>query len=122
MRGTKSSLIIRQGAEQNFKPLLYIEPGENVDIVEFEAWINTASETIGEKYPGVELKRSGNNWEVFIPDPYKVGHEAHFAQVTERFLQYLTEGELPDWEVPNMITKYNLTTQALELALKTDNK
>ena len=122
MRGTKSSLIIRQGAEQNFKPLLYIEPGKNVDIVEFEASINTASETIGEKYPGVELKRSGDNWEVFIPDSYKVGHEAHFAQVTEKFLQYLTEGELPDWEVPNMIAKYNLTTQALELALKTDNK
>jgi len=122
MRGTKSSLVIRQGAEQNFKPLLYIEPGENVDIVEFEASINTASETIGKKYPGVELKRSGDNWEVFIPDSYKVGHEAHFAQVTERFLQYLTEGELPDWEVPNMIAKYNLTTQALELALKTDDK
>ena len=90
--------------------------------VEFEATINTASETIGGEYPGVEFKKSGDSWEVFIPDSYKMGHEAHFAQVTEKFLQYLSEGKLPDWEVPNMITKYNLTTQALELALKTYNK
>ena len=49
---------------------------------------------------------------------YKVGHEAHFGQVTEKYLQYLVDGKLPDWEVPNMIAKYFTTTQALKLALK----
>lgn len=37
-------------------------------------------------------------------------------------LEYLQKGKLPDWEVPNMITKYFITTQALELALKNEQK
>ena len=51
-----------------------------------------------------------------IPDSYRVGHEAHFGQVTENFLRYLSEGELPDWEVPGMIAKYYTTTQAWKMA------
>ena len=29
---------------------------------------------------------------------------------------YLKEGKLPDWEVPNMLAKYYTTTAALDLA------
>jgi hypothetical protein len=36
--------------------------------------------------------------------------------VTERFLEYLVNGNMPDWEVPNMIAKYYTTTHALRLA------
>ncbi|MDD4516484.1 putative oxidoreductase C-terminal domain-containing protein, partial [Massilibacteroides sp.] len=42
-------------------------------------------------------------WQIQIPAKYRVGHEAHFGQVTENFLQYLKDGKLPEWEVPNMI-------------------
>ena len=41
--------------------------------------------------------------------------EAHFAQVTENYLRYLRAGRLPDWEVPNMITKYATIMQAYKL-------
>ncbi len=51
-----------------------------------------------------------------MPAHYHVGHEAHFGQVTEKFLGYLTAGALPAWEVPNMLAKYYTTTQALALA------
>ena len=51
-----------------------------------------------------------------IRDRYRVEHEAHFGQVTENYLQYLQDGKLPDWEVPNMIAKYYVTTHALEMA------
>jgi hypothetical protein len=34
----------------------------------------------------------------------------------ERYLQYLKDGKLPDWEVPCMIAKYYTTTKALEIA------
>ena len=44
------------------------------------------------------------------------GHEAHFAQVTERFLTYITAHKLPEWEEPNMLAKYYTTTKALEMA------
>lgn len=55
-------------------------------------------------------------WRVTVPEKYDVGHEAHFAQVTENYLRYLRAGRLPDWEMPNMITKYATIMQAYELS------
>lgn len=114
MRGTKANLIIRQGAEQQYKPTLYIEPIANDQA--YEATLANELKKIQEKYPGVELKKIETGWEVIIPDHYKNGHEAHFAQVMSKFLEYLKNKNLPDWEVPNMLSKYYITTQALEMA------
>jgi len=112
LRGTKANLIIRQGKDQNFKPALYIEPVDPNDTLT----IRRSIIKIQQNYPGVEIKKSGSAWEVIIPEKYKVSHEEHFAQVTERFLQYIKKGKLPDWEVPNMLAKYYTTTQALNFA------
>jgi predicted dehydrogenase len=117
MRGTKSSVIIKQGKEQNFKPALYIEPRENIDMVSFEKALMTDLKQIQKQYPGLELQKIAKGWEVIIPDSYKVSHEDHFAQVTKKYLQYLKEGALPSWEVPNMIAKYYTTTKARAIAL-----
>lgn len=116
MRGTGASLIIRQGQEQNFKPTLYIEPAQGADTAKFAQVLAGALNKIQSKCPGVELKKLASSWEVVIPDKYKVGHEAHFGQVTENYLKYLVDGKLPEWEVPNMIAKYYTTTKALEMA------
>ena len=51
-----------------------------------------------------------------VPEKYNVGHEAHFAQVTENFLHYLRDGRLPNWEVPGMLTKYATIMKAYELS------
>ena len=117
MRGTKASVIIRQGKEQQYKPVLYIEPAAKTDMASFETALKNDLKAIQTKYPGVELKKNDKGWEVVIPDKYKVGHEEHFAQVAKNYLQYLKDGKLPDWEVPNMITKYYTTTQAREKAM-----
>ncbi len=116
MRGTRSNLIIRQGQEEEYTPVLYIEPVNGVDPATFEKNLNQALETIHETYPGVTFEKTEKCWKVMIPEKYKVGHEAHFGQVMDNFLHYLVEGELPDWEVPNMITKYYITTKALAMA------
>lgn len=118
MRGSKANLIIRQGEEQGYKPTLYIEPLEESS--GYEDALQKSMESIRAAYPGVELKKAAKGWEVVIPDKYKVGHEAHFAQVTKKYLQYLSEGAMPEWEVPNMITKYYTTTKALEMAKAND--
>lgn len=117
MRGTKANLIIKQGAEQNYKPTLYIEPIRNDKV--YETGLTQALATVQKKYPGVSLKKNAKGWEVEIPEKYKEGHEAHFGRVTEKYLEYLKQGKLPAWEVPNMIAKYYTTTQALKLATKT---
>lgn len=115
MRGTKCNLVIRQGADENYKPTLYVEAveGKNVGPTLKKA----IGETLQTKYPGVVLKKvEKGKWIVVIPEKYHVGHEAHFGQVTEKYLGYLADGKLPDWEVPNMIAKYYTTTQALKMA------
>ncbi|QEC51628.1 putative dehydrogenase [Anseongella ginsenosidimutans] len=118
MRGSKANLVIRQEKEQNYKPTLYIEPLEESS--EYEEALKTSLEKIQASYPGVELKKAAKGWEVIVPDKYKIGHEAHFSEVTKKYLQFLTGGGMPEWEVPNMITKYYLTTKALEMAKAND--
>ena len=114
MRGSKSSLIIQQGAEEQYKPTLYIQPLTNDE--SFSKMLAEQIKKIQADHPGVELKKSEKGWEVVIPEQYREGHEAHFARVMQKFLEYVRNGSIPDWEVPNMIAKYYTTTQALELA------
>ena len=117
MRGSKSHLIIEQGKEQGYKPQLTVKAVQGTDLAAFENELTEALKTITAKYPGVSItKQEEGRWTVEVPEVYHNGHEAHFGQVTENFLKYLTEGALPDWEVPNMITKYYITTHALEMA------
>ena len=116
MRGTKANLVIRQGAEEQYKPALYIEPvGKDTA---YENTLNEKFTSIAKKYPGVELKKLTNGWQVIIPEKYKEGHEAHFGRVMEKFLSYLKNKNMPSWEEPNMLAKYYTTTKALEIALK----
>ncbi len=115
MRGTRANLIIRQGKEENFKPVLYIQASDKNDGA-FESDLKGAVAKVQAKYPGVDVQRSGDEWTVTVPEAYHNGHEAHFGQVAEKYLEYLENGNMPEWEVPNMITKYYVTTRALEIA------
>lgn len=114
MRGTKANLIIRQESKQK-RPILYIEPVTPLT-TGYEKSVSDKLKTIQQKYPGVDLQKIATGWEVVIPEKYNQGHEAHFARVTEKFLEFLKTGKLPGWETANMITKYYITTGALELA------
>jgi hypothetical protein len=117
MRGTKANLVIRQDKKENYIPELYIEPVGEVDLAAFEEDLMKSVTKLEENYPGIGVVKDGDaGWRVEIPQEYRTGHEAHFREVTEKYLQYLVDGQLPDWEVPNMITKYYITTRALEMA------
>ena len=116
MRGTKAKLVIRQGAEQNYKPVLYVERSPSVPAAAHEAALKAAIASLQAKYPGVGVRREGEAWAVTVPPKFDVGHEAHFAQVTSAFLGYLRAGKLPAWEVPNMLVKYATIMQAYTLA------
>ena len=109
-------MLIKQGAAENYVPVLYIEPLKNSAAYEQQLMANL--KTVQSKYPGVEVKKEGNGYTVIIPEKYKDGHEAHFGRVTEKYLDYLRNKNMPAWEVPNMIAKYYVTTTALDLATK----
>ena len=110
MKGSKASLIIRQGEVENFQPTLYIEPSPSYKTINIPEYFKK----IQEKFPGVDLQPVKNGWKVVIPDKYREGHESHFARVTENFLNYLKNKNMPSWEIPGMLAKYYTTTKALE--------
>ena len=118
MRGTRCDLFIRQEEKENYHPTLYIRASDKEDPGLFEKkLVKVMANIIALKYPGMDIEKiSERLWTVTIPVSYDVGHEAHFRQVTEKFLKYLQQGNMPDWEVPDMITKYYITTQALKIA------
>ncbi len=116
MRGSKVNLIIRQGADQNYRPVLYVEPVNTAEKTKLEIALTEAIEKMNSTYPGLSFQKVENGWEINIPDEFKIGHEAHFAQVTKKYLKYLIDGALPAWEVPNMLAKYYVTTKAFEMS------
>jgi len=114
MRGSKANIFVQQGAEQNYRPELYVE-ATGASPAQLASALEKAVADLEAEYPGVELKQEDKLWHILIPDKYRIGHEAHFAQVMDRYLKYLI-GKLPAWEATNMITKYYITTTALGLA------
>ncbi len=119
MRGSKVNLVIRQGEAEGYKPILYIEATSIESPKAFKKTLEASVRDLAGKYPGVEVQEmEGMIWQLQIPDSYKVGHEAHFGQVTEKYLGYLKSGNLPQWEIPNMIVKYYTTTEGMKKAME----
>ncbi|HZS05090.1 MAG TPA: putative oxidoreductase C-terminal domain-containing protein [Blastocatellia bacterium] len=118
MKGTKAVVTIRQGKEENYKPELYVTPTVPAQKAAVEAELKKAVDQLQSKFAGIALKPTSDGWQVTVPDKFRDGHESHFSQVAARYLKFLDEKKMPDWEVPNMITKYYVTTQALKLAQK----
>jgi predicted dehydrogenase len=114
MRGSRANLVIRQDAEEDYMATLYVEPvGEGFQ----DSDLFTALKGMQADFPGVgyNLLRDGR-YRITVPAELRVGHEAHFAQVTEQFLDYLREGQLPEWERTNMLTKYAVTMAAYRMS------
>jgi predicted dehydrogenase len=115
MHGTKCDLVIKQGADEKFLPTLYIENVKGIAMNEFSVKLKEALTTL--PYDSLNIEAVNNNsLKINIPKKFRVGHEDHFGQVTAKFLEYLKDGKLPEWEVPDMITKYYTTTSALKMA------
>jgi len=115
MRGTKCDLVIKQGPEEKFLSTLYIENIKETEMNDFTSVLKEAVKSL--PYDSVQVETvNKTTLKIIVPARYRVSHEEHFGQVTAKFLEYLKEGKLPEWEVPGMITKYYTTTGALKLA------
>ncbi len=118
-RGSRSRIEIRQGKDERYRPEVYVIPNSPGDKESVLAALKKKVEALRSMYPGVGLTDLGKEWRVDAPDRYRVGHEAHFAQVTNRFLTYLKDPKsMPAWEKPNMLAKYYVTTKGLEISRK----
>lgn len=114
-RGSRSRVEVRQTKAENFKPEVYVVPNRAGDQRGVLAALKATVSTLQARFPGIQVQPLGDEWRVAIPDAYRVGHEAHFAQVTKQFLSYLKEpNSMPAWEKPNMLAKYFVTTQGVD--------
>lgn len=117
MRGDKAHLIIRQGAEENYKPVLYAVPADGQDDDAFQVALQEAIDQLASRYAGLAFSENANGeYQIHVDESLATTHEEHFAEVTRKYLGFLKAGEIPEWEAPNMIAKYYTTTQALEMA------
>ncbi len=118
-KGTRSRIEIRQGKDEKYRPELYVVPNNPADKEAVLAASKKKVEALQSLYPGVSVTDLGKEIRVEAPDKYRVGHEAHFAQVTNKFLNYLKDPKsVPSWERPNMLAKYYVTTKGLEMSRK----
>jgi predicted dehydrogenase len=112
-RGSQSRVEVRQGREEGYRPELYVVPGEEG----VKRALTEKIAALATQYPGLAVEDRGGEVRVTIPDRYRVGHEAHFAQVTNRFFEYLRHPEqFPTWENPNMLAKYFVSTKGVDLS------
>jgi predicted dehydrogenase len=116
-RGTRARIEVRQTRADRYLPELYIVPAAAAMKPQVLAALHAKIESLKKDYPGLGIEDRGGELRVVIPDALRVGHEAHFAQVTARFLKYLRDPRtLPAWERPNMLAKYFVTTTGTELS------
>ncbi len=116
-RGTRSRIDIRQTREDRFRPELYVVPVAAEYKPRVLAAVQDRIVELQTPFPGVGVEDRGEELRITIPDRFRVGHEAHFAEVTASFLKYLQDpSAIPAWETPNMLAKYYVTTAGTELS------
>lgn len=116
MRGTKANLIIQQGKKEDYIATLYVEKAGSESDEIFLANVKQAVNDLQGDFPGLAMEQDDSMIKIIIPEELKVGHEAHFVQVAKKYINYLNEGKMPDWEIPNMLSKYYTTTKGYEMS------
>ena len=107
-RGTRARLELRHGPEEGWRGQLYVVP---------EADIGGALErriaALGQTRHGLGLERRDGEWKIVIPDALRIGHDAHFRELTKGFLGRIERREaITADERANLLAKYYVTTAA----------
>jgi predicted dehydrogenase len=119
VRGRRARIEVRQGAPQGWRTELYVVPVSPGDRPALLAAVRKRVGDLAGRYPGLSVAEAGGAVQVSVPDALRTGHEAHFAEVTGRFLEYLkAPGSMPPWEKANMLAKYAVTTRGTALSRK----
>jgi predicted dehydrogenase len=119
-RGSRAKIEVRQGAAEKYRPEVYVVPATAAEKAAVLAAVQRKIAAVQDRYPGTSVADLGHELRLTIPDRLRIGHEDHFAQVTQRFLRYVRDrSALPAWERPNMLAKYFVTTEGTALARNT---
>lgn len=116
-RGSRARVEVRQGAAEKNLPEVYVVPNSPADKAVVLAAVQKKIGSVQDRYPGTVVVDLGHELRLTIPPALRIGHEDHFAQVTQSFLRYVRDrSTLPSWERPHMLAKYYVTTEGTALA------
>jgi len=111
-RGSRARLELRQGGAEGYRSELYVVP-----VTDIASALERRIAALQPAYPGVGLAKLGREWRVSVPDNLRIGHEAHFAQLTRRLLDHVEHRRpLPAWEKPNTLAKYYVSTEGVAIS------
>lgn len=107
--GTNSSIEIVQDASTGFARRLFLKTTEEL--------ARKAEILLNKSYPEVSLiEGADGRYKVEIPQKYRHPHEDHFNMVGYEFIECIRKRSIPEWEKDNTLTKYRITTRAVEMA------
>ncbi len=114
LRGTRADIVVDQGPETGFETRLRVIPVDASDA--FNNVLTRALSDMQSEFPGVNHEATGTAYEIVIPTAMRHGHEARFADVLNRFLEYVDSGTWPAELGPQLVAKYSLLANARELS------
>lgn len=107
-RGTRARLELRHGPDEGWLGQLYVVP-----LAEIAAALERRIAALAETCPGLGLERHGPEWRIVIPEALRIGHDAHFRELTKGFLARVERREtMSEAERANLVAKYYVTTAA----------
>ena len=117
VRGTKADIEIVQNPSTNYIKQLFIKKNNAIDEQAFDTSIIGAITDLQQSYPWLSAEKvSDGKYQIIAPVEFRKGHEDYFGMVAEKYFGYLVNRDMPEWEISNTITKYWITTSALEMA------
>lgn len=116
-RGTRARAEIRQGKAEKHIPELYIVPADLAGTKDVLQEVHKKVAALQSRWPGLSVTTNGAEARIVIPDKFRVGHEAHFAEVCTLFFEYMKSPKsIPVWERSAMMAKYFVSTAGVEKA------
>jgi predicted dehydrogenase len=109
-RGTRARIELRHGPSENYRAQLYV-----ISLADIGGALGRRIAALAETHPGLDLERRDGEWKIVIPDALRIGHDAHFRELTKGFLARIEESEpLTAAERANLLAKYYVTTAAID--------
>ncbi|HEY1190094.1 MAG TPA: putative oxidoreductase C-terminal domain-containing protein [Gemmata sp.] len=114
-RGTRATALIRQAP--GALPQLFFRAAAPARHGEMVHRLSARCATFQRDIKGLAVEDLGTEARVLVPDNWRTSHEDHFAEVMGEFVRYFhAPRAVPAWERANALTRYYITTRALELA------
>lgn len=117
IRGANADIEIVQDLSTSWIKELFVRKNNAISEDDFESEIMNAIIDMQQTYPWLSGKKvSDGRFQIIAPVEFRKGHEDYFGMVAEKYFGYLVNRDMPEWEIVNTLTKYYITTEALEMA------